>query len=642
MSLQDVLANVIYDSPNPGDIAAIEASLASIYGTLEGRVMLDLSVSSGRHLIFRNNEGGGNSAELGSQVVRYDLPGVADVSFISSKGNIVQYPIAAALAHELAHAILSLDDVKPLNYVTPGQDYVGETVDFVNAIHAGLGIEDRNSYLGFVYNSDLNQIGMMQGQSLSDGKTVGLVLVNNSNEFSVMDTSDRGDAVVLVGLDLNDTITSGAGDDYLYGGDGDDILQGSIGKDVVHGNAGEDFLVGNSGAPIDTSALDLSVAHSDWNDNERDTLYGDEGHDTYLIYSSFRTGEATSPEEYADIRNNKLDFIDAEDTDFTAHFQFLDAVDKLNTFTLTDELVQHALESYDGEKYNFGSMTFTGDFGTWVGKVTGSEYGGDLILSVSTYFTFRAFLGGLLHFSSLERPATIGTEGDDYLNGSAGNDKFYGAGGNDTFYGGGGDDLIDGDSNGPGSRANMLLVSRADDAIDVAEYDGQRQDYTFTANEDGSVAVVNSLYGTDTLLNIEQVYFYDEDEFYDLSQLTSVSTLSDSDAIMSVGSSSLAAAKVKLTSVTSGDDLLIGTDADDTFVFRGDFGKDTIVNFTPGANSDDIIDVSADVFADFAAIMAVATEDGSDTLITQDINNSILLRNVALTTLHQDDFRFAA
>jgi hypothetical protein len=99
MSLQDVLANVIYDSPNPGDIAAIEASLASIYGTLEGRVMLDLSVSSGRHLIFRNNEGGGNSAELGSQVVRYDLPGVADVSFISSKGNIVQYPIAAALPH---------------------------------------------------------------------------------------------------------------------------------------------------------------------------------------------------------------------------------------------------------------------------------------------------------------------------------------------------------------------------------------------------------------------------------------------------------------------------------------------------------------------------------------------------------------
>lgn len=88
------------------------------------------------------------------------------------------------------------------------------------------------------------------------------------------------------------------------------------------------------------------------------------------------------------------------------------------------------------------------------------------------------------------------------------------------------------------------------------------------------------------------------------------------------------------------DDVISGMSGNDTFVFRGSFGHDTITDFVAGEASDDVIDI--DVFADFAAVLAAATQVGDDTLITADANNSVLLKNIAVANLHQDDFRFAS
>jgi len=52
--------------------------------------------------------------------------------------------------------------------------------------------------------------------------------------------------------------------------------------------------------------------------------------------------------------------------------------------------------------------------------------------------------------------------------------------------------------------------------------------------------------------------------------------------------------------------------------------------------------IDTDAFADFASVLAAATQIGDDTLITADANNSILLKNIAVANLHQDDFRFSA
>ena len=88
-----------------------------------------------------------------------------------------------------------------------------------------------------------------------------------------------------------------------------------------------------------------------------------------------------------------------------------------------------------------------------------------------------------------------------------------------------------------------------------------------------------------------------------------------------------------------GDDRLDGGSGSDTFIFRDNFGHDTIVGFKVGARSDDVIELHSDVYADFAAVLAAATQFAGDTTLTIDPLNAITLKNVALSSLHPDDFK---
>jgi len=91
-----------------------------------------------------------------------------------------------------------------------------------------------------------------------------------------------------------------------------------------------------------------------------------------------------------------------------------------------------------------------------------------------------------------------------------------------------------------------------------------------------------------------------------------------------------------------GDDKLIGDTGDDTFVFNTNFGHDTITDFVAGASSDDAVELRGiSGFASYAAVLAAAADDGTDTTITIDANNTIVLQNVLVSELHSDDFRFA-
>jgi len=91
----------------------------------------------------------------------------------------------------------------------------------------------------------------------------------------------------------------------------------------------------------------------------------------------------------------------------------------------------------------------------------------------------------------------------------------------------------------------------------------------------------------------------------------------------------------------AGADTLTGGADNDTFIFKAGFGLDTITDFAAGAASDDVIQFGNDVFADFASVLAAATQVGADTVITHG-GNTLTLKNVALANLHQDDFQFIA
>jgi hypothetical protein len=68
------------------------------------------------------------------------------------------------------------------------------------------------------------------------------------------------------------------------------------------------------------------------------------------------------------------------------------------------------------------------------------------------------------------------------------------------------------------------------------------------------------------------------------------------------------------------------------------------LSLTPnsGIRMDDVIEFGSDVFADFAAVLASASQVGSDTVISFDANNTVTLKNVNLSSFHQDDFRLIA
>ncbi|MBI4183235.1 MAG: right-handed parallel beta-helix repeat-containing protein [Proteobacteria bacterium] len=89
----------------------------------------------------------------------------------------------------------------------------------------------------------------------------------------------------------------------------------------------------------------------------------------------------------------------------------------------------------------------------------------------------------------------------------------------------------------------------------------------------------------------------------------------------------------------AGDDYLEGGDGDDLFVFADGDGADTIADFTPGAGTDDAIDLTGvSAVASFADVQARAVQLGGDTFIDLDGGDSITLLGVNLGDLDADDF----
>lgn len=88
----------------------------------------------------------------------------------------------------------------------------------------------------------------------------------------------------------------------------------------------------------------------------------------------------------------------------------------------------------------------------------------------------------------------------------------------------------------------------------------------------------------------------------------------------------------------AGNDSLTGGGGDDMFIFENGTGDDVITDFTAGAGSDDVIDVSDFGFTDFADLLAATNDSGADTVITLDGDDSVTLIGVQEANLHEDDF----
>jgi hypothetical protein len=92
---------------------------------------------------------------------------------------------------------------------------------------------------------------------------------------------------------------------------------------------------------------------------------------------------------------------------------------------------------------------------------------------------------------------------------------------------------------------------------------------------------------------------------------------------------------------SGGNDLFDGGADDDTFVFRPGGGTDRIAGFQAGAGTEDKIDLKGfSGIHDLAAVLALATQVGADTVLNFGGGNSITLLNVTRADLNVDDFLF--
>ncbi|WP_313802826.1 cadherin domain-containing protein [Sphingobium sp.] len=285
---------------------------------------------------------------------------------------------------------------------------------------------------------------------------------------------------VIYGSNLNDAvfynngvISGGFGSfdniEQFWLADGDDIIDLSAhgaggvdyAKDVlVQGGAGNDIIIGGAG---------------------KDNLQGDDGND---IIFGWRGSDTISGGAGDDI-------LYGDDLGFNA----ISGDDTIDGGTGNDMLYggrgKDKLTGGDGNDRLYGGA---GDDNLAGGAGDDILYGDDDTASGSDVLHGDA--GNDQLYGGLGGDELYGDMGDDWLDGGAGNDYMHGGAGNDAIVAGAGNDVIDGSAD-----------------IDTVVFSGNRADYAFTLQTDGSFIAVDqragSPEGTKTIRNVEYFQFAD-------------------------------------------------------------------------------------------------------------------------------------
>ena len=156
----------------------------------------------------------------------------------------------------------------------------------------------------------------------------------------------------------------------------------------------------------------------------------------------------------------------------------------------------------------------------------------------------------------------------------------------------------------------------------------------------GETITVNNHFDSDYDYGMDQIHFADA-VTYNLSQISARAndlhgTFGDDLIVGSVdGETIWALDGDDRLEGGAGDDTLSGGLGADAFVFKADDGADTVEDFSDGA---DLIqfDITGITFADLGI-----SADGADTIVSYDTDDTIRLKNVASTTIDENDFVFS-
>jgi Ca2+-binding RTX toxin-like protein len=407
---------------------------------------------------------------------------------------------------------------------------------------------------------------------------------------------------VFYGDERANGLSGAAGNDSLYGGSSADTLSGGIGYDFLQGASGSDTYVFNAGDGQDV------IADYGFGTGDVDVLqFGVGISASDVIVSQAGTGR----DLVLTIGANKVTLDDAI---YSNHYRI--------------EEVRLA----DGTTWTYAQL---------LDMATTATTGSDVF---------------------------YGDERANALNGGAGNDSLYGGSGSDTLAGGTGGDTLQGQSgndlylfnlgdgqeiindNSFANDLDALLFGAGIEASQVAAAQaGTGHDLVLTIGTD-RVTLDEAVYNSSS--RIEEVRFADGTvwSYAQIFDMATIATAGNDTFYGDERANSLSGGSGNDTlSGASGNDTLIGGMGNDSltgglssdiFVFAPSFGTDTITDFKAGAATDDVIEFSTSIFADYAAVRAACVQSGSNVVLTASPGNSITLKSVTLASLHMDDFRF--
>ncbi|MCD8460356.1 calcium-binding protein [Xylella taiwanensis] len=312
-----------------------------------------------------------------------------------------------------------------------GQDVV---LDLGNG-HDSIRFKNRvNSDGGRDTRTDIEQITFADG-TVWTGKTL------NDMALTTQGTSGND---TLNGWEGRDTMLGGAGDDTLSGRGGDDVLLGGDGNDLLDGGSGSNRLEGGAGNDV----LKVSAYYSSDNvlsgGTGDDTLYGSIFADTYLFNQG--DGHDTIVEQGGTDKLVLGAGIVASDVKVLREGQdvVLDLGNGHDSIRLKDWLTS---DGYRSSTAHIEQIVFA-DGTVWTGE-TLSDIGLTTV-GTSGDNTLQGWQG---------RDILLGGAGDDVLSGGAGTNRLEGGAGNDVlkvsaYYssdnvlsGGTGDDTLYGSNN---------------------------------------------------------------------------------------------------------------------------------------------------------------------------------------------------
>ncbi|SDQ14427.1 calcium-binding protein [Pseudovibrio sp. Tun.PSC04-5.I4] len=420
---------------------------------------------------------------------------------------------------------------------------------------------------------------------------------------------------------------------------------------VIYGSSLDDFVYGSSGNDI------LSAGKGEGGPSWQH-LYGYGGDDTYL----YGKGGGNTLLNYHDGENDGSDTV-----------RFTD----LNLSDFTISIHDYGSDNLNGKALNFA----------WFSD---GQSGNFRVANLGEHIERFEFADGTvlskIDFFSHGRIKYYGTDGDDIIKGGAHGEEFYGGAGADHIDGSAGSDTANYAHSSSAVSINMgtnVLVGGAaegDKLVNVENVVGSQFDDTIIG-DDGNNALY-ALNGTDHLegrggndtLNaygngadyldggagVDAVRYRWSQSAVTVNLIDQTKNAGDAAGDTYISIENIVGSDVYGDHLTgdagnnriwgeggddtlvggAGEDQLYGGDGSDTFAFNRNFGKDVIKDFAAGIGSDDIIRFDLEVLMDFDTIIAAASDNGSDTVIKIDDDNSITLTGILKSELHIDDFQF--